>query len=92
MAAAYESNKSKRDGRKQSQQERNAWRLGFAAFVFASLGTTAGLWSLSGAIGRGFLIAGLVITVITAGLIIWRKQPAAEQRNKDPNSEHHKCG
>jgi hypothetical protein len=68
-AAAYDSARREKLGGKST-----AWALGFAALFFASLGTAGGLWSLAGSTGLIFVITALVLTVIIASSIIWRKQ------------------
>ena len=98
-AAAYESEQPKTKDR---GKRATAWALGFAALFFASLGGAIGLGGLAGDAGWWFLVSALGITILVAGIIIWRKQlrdyarqwrvfpfnqPDAKQRNTDADEQ-----
>jgi hypothetical protein len=62
-----------RKKRKKKPKVSAAWTLGFAALIFASVGTVGGLWALAGKTGWVFLTSAIIIFAVVASVILWGK-------------------
>lgn len=75
LRAASAAYASEREGKPQrSHKEATAWMFGFAALIFASLGTAGGLWGIAGGAGWKFIIASIVIAFAVSKCIVRRKE------------------